>query len=300
MRQFVLAGNVAYGAGGVNPVTNLSEGAVAFTYLNDGVETLVSTGTENFGRFNLAVGRGNDHGGAIILPMFRYHFSYTKSEYQAGTAFHATLEIPSDRMLPFSVFTIIVVKNGIQFNERNKWTASVPGGVSPSTDTIATALANHLQNNKVGHGLEVTVFGSTITFDGEDYRDYTILCADALTGVEVTMVHASKPINDARMIQDMYEKAWAGKGYNNTFIAPNMLMYPHLRLGSWESIDPDNEGFTVYTFRFAEPREMKTRDEVVHQIIQLVLPTGASAISTIDTILEGLADEGGYSGKNLC
>lgn len=33
---------------------------------------------------------------------------------------------------------------------------------------------------------------------------------------------------------------------------------------------------------------MKTRDEVVHQIIQIAYPTGAKAIATLKTILDAL------------
>ena len=34
---------------------------------------------------------------------------------------------------------------------------------------------------------------------------------------------------------------------------------------------------------------MKTRDEVVHQIIQIAYPTGSAAIATMDAILDILA-----------
>lgn len=33
---------------------------------------------------------------------------------------------------------------------------------------------------------------------------------------------------------------------------------------------------------------MKTRDEVVHQIIQIAYPTGSAAIATLKTILDAL------------
>ena len=135
-----------------------------FLFKQDGVDTLVSTGKENFGRFNLVVGRGMEKGGPIVLPMFRYHMSYVRSDYKAGIKFHAEVEIPTERMIPFCNYTIIVVKNGIQFNERNKWTATIFGGANPNATNIATALAKHLQNNKIGHGLTVTVAGAKITF----------------------------------------------------------------------------------------------------------------------------------------
>jgi hypothetical protein len=56
------------------------------------------------------------------------------------------------------------------------------------------------------------------------------------------------------------------------------------------NITPD-AGYTIFTLRFAVPREMKTRDEVVHQIVQIAFPTGADAITTVETILKAIATE---------
>jgi len=36
---------------------------------------------------------------------------------------------------------------------------------------------------------------------------------------------------------------------------------------------------------------MKTRDEVVHQIVQIAFPTEAAAITTVETILKAIATE---------
>lgn len=298
MRQFLLAGDVAYGGASVDSV---AANAIALFYLKDGVDTLVSTGKENFGRFNFVLGRGLEKGGPVVLPGFRYHMSYSRGDYQAATSFSAEVTIPTDRLYPFSNYTVMVVKNGIQFNERNKWTATIGVGLNPDATKIAASLAKHLQNNKIGHGLDVTAVGSKLTFTCPVAgKDYTIIMCDALTGVEVTMKHAEAAYGDAAYIQDLYEKAWAGKGYNNTMRDADEYLYPHMDLREKLSIDPDEAGFTIFTIRFAEPREMKTRDEVVHQIVQVAFPTGAAAIDKFEEVLKGMTDEGGLSGQNLC
>ncbi len=53
--------------------------------------------------------------------------------------------------------------------------------------------------------------------------------------------------------------------------------------------DSADAGFTVYTIRFAEPREMKTVDQSINQIVQIAVPTGTAAIETIDKVLAALA-----------
>ena len=53
--------------------------------------------------------------------------------------------------------------------------------------------------------------------------------------------------------------------------------------------DTADTGFTIFTLRFAEPRDVKTRDEVVNQIIQVAFPTGATGIAAFETVCKGLA-----------
>ena len=53
-------------------------------------------------------------------------------------------------------------------------------------------------------------------------------------------------------------------------------------------------GFTVFTLRFAVPRATKTRDEVVHQIVQIAIPNNSAsavgdAVTAIETALKAMA-----------
>lgn len=85
----------------------------------------------------------------------------------------------------------------------------------------------------------------------------------------------------------MANKAAADAGFEYTYDEFAEL-YPAYPLNPLAQPDTDDKGFTVYTIRFAEPRDMKTRDEVVHQIIQIAYPTESKAIATLKTILDAL------------
>ena len=85
----------------------------------------------------------------------------------------------------------------------------------------------------------------------------------------------------------MANKAAADAGFEYTYDEFAGL-YPAYPLNPLAQSDKADTGFTVYTIRFAEPRDMKTRDEVVHQIIQIAYPTGSAAIATLKTILDAL------------
>lgn len=66
-------------------------------------------------------------------------------------------------------------------------------------------------------------------------------------------------------------------------------MRPHYPLNPLEVSDAADKGFTIFTLSFAEPRDVKTRDEVVNQIVQVAFPTGAEQINTFETVCKALA-----------
>ena len=275
MRQFILAGNVAYGTS-----LPLSAGAVAFTYLNSGVPTIDSDGSKLHDKINGNIVLGRTTKGDVVIPFFNNHFSYVKSVYANGTTFVATMTVtaPDD----YSDCTVLIVKKGKKFNERNRWTATVHAGKSMTAAQLATAIANQVNNNTVSHGIVATVSSATITFTAQTMGDdYSIIPADELTGTTVTVTTQGYPKEfDAVVIKDLANKAAADAGYEYTYSDDDIYAnYPIDK-----SIDSMNAGgYTVYTLRFAEPRQSGQLDKLVHQIVQI-----ASAISTMDSVLEGI------------
>lgn len=287
MRQFILAANAAYPS--AVPLT--AAGQVGITYLENGVETLVkdaATAAKIKGRANIVWKNPNTALGQILYPIFKKNFTFTKGVYSAATTFSAELTIGT--VEAYSDYSVIVAKKGLKFNERNKWTSTVHTGANPTAANVAQKIANHINANTIGNGVKAVVDGAKITITAvEAGKDYAIVPADGLMGTAVTVNANGIPAyGDAAYVKDLANKAAADAGFEYTYNDFEGI-YPAYPLNPLAQPDKADAGFTIYTLRFAEPREMKTRDEVVHQIIQIAYPTGSAAITTMDTILDILA-----------
>lgn len=287
MRQFILAANAAYPT--AVPLT--TAGQVAITYLENGVETLVkdaASAAKLVGRGNIIWKNPNTTLGQILYPIFKKNFTFTKGVYSAATTFSAELTIGT--VEAYNDYSVIVAKKGLKFNERNKWTSTVHTGAAPTAANVAQKIANHINANTIGNGVKAVVDGAKITITAvEAGKDYAIVPADGLMGTAVTVSASGIPAyGDAAYVKDLANKAAADAGFEYTYNDFEGI-YPAYPLNPLAQPDKADVGFTIYTLRFAEPREMKTRDEVVHQIIQIAYPTGSDAITTMDTILDILA-----------
>lgn len=288
MRQFILAANAAYPMS----VSSITAGQVGITYLENGVETLVTnaaTAAKIKGRANILWKNPNTKLGQIVYPIFKKNFTFSKGTYTAAaTTFVAELTVGTPEA--YQDYSIIVAKKGLKFNERNKWTSTVHTGASPTANDVATKLANHINANSQGNGVKAVAAAAKITITAlEAGKDYEIVPADGLMGTAVTVTMQGIPAyGDAAYVADLAKKAAADAGFEYTYNDFEGL-YPAYPLNPLAQADKANTGFTIYTLRFAEPREMKTRDEVVHQIIQIAYPTSSVAIATMDEILNILA-----------
>lgn len=287
MRQFILGKKVAYASG--SSLADVADGSVGFFYNKDGVLTVSSDGSDLKDEFMLVLGRSNSKGGPVVIPVYKNKFRYAKGVYEASTTFSGTVTVTAPTQV--GDYSVIVVLKGVKFNERNKWTAMVH--VTDTTMTaadLAEKLAAQINLNSVGSGVTATAASGVITVTASKAGvDYTLLGADLLTGatVKVTTV-GMKAFADAAYVQDLANKAAADAGIEYTYREAGVQMYPNYPLNPLAGEDSDDAGFTVFTLQFAEPRKVVTRDEVVNQIVQVAFPTGASAISTFETVCEAL------------
>lgn len=289
MRNFILAASAAYPT--AVPLT--TAGQVSISYLADGAEILVKDATTAAGlkdRGMITWKNPNSELGQVVFPFYKKDLSYSVSKYDAATTFSANFTIAS--VEANSDYTVIIVKNGVKFNERNKWTSTIHAGKNDTVKNIADKIAAHINANTVGSGVSAVSDSATagkITITAKKAgQPYTIVLADELQGLTVTTTDTGLPaINDAATIKDMANKAAADAGFEYTYDEFAGL-YPAYPLNPLAQPDKADTGFTVYTIRFAEPRDMKTRDEVVHQIIQIAYPTNSDAIATLKTILDAL------------
>lgn len=305
MRQFLLGKNVAY------PTTALSnndvvDGAIGF-YFRKSDETIfpTATGAEITKDCMLIVNRPVNKGGHVVIPIHKNKFSYVKGIYQAGEVFKQVFTIPAPTTV--GEYSIIVALKGVGFNQRNKWTASVYiKDVNKTANELAEALAKAINNNTVSSKVVAsvsdatstidgqvvaTVSGATLTIDGQVVgMDYEVIPADLLTGLVATSTQKGKAAyGDAQYVIDLANKAAADAGFEYTYQEAGELMRPHYPLNPLEVSEAADKGFTIFTLSFAEPRDVKTRDEVVNQIVQVVFPTGATQITIFETVCKALA-----------
>lgn len=294
MRQLLFAKSLVT-SGAVSSVT--TEGAFGVAQINEstGEMTFVNTRVPNFEKdnpyldqngkhhLNLVLVRSAANGGNVVLPLYPNHYDIVKAQYQAATTFAASITIPEPK---YFEDTIIAVKKGKKFNERNKWTASVPVKCGETAANVAQKLADYFNANKEGLGLQVTVGGddsNVLTFTalraGEDFE---IVPADDLMGVEITYTSRGKEaFGDAKYVKDLADKAAADVGYEYTYEDDLAALYPDYHFNPLAQGNSADSGFNIYTLRFAEPRMVKTRDEVVHQIVQIVVPTSVNLDSVL-------------------
>jgi hypothetical protein len=283
MRQFLLGKSVAY----PTALTSLAVGQLAFVALVSGVETLDSDGTKIKNKGYIYLGKSDAKGGKLVVPIYKNNFSYSKMVYAASTQYTGNFTIAD--VVAGSDYTVVVVKKGVGFNERNKWTATVRAKAADTVDTIASALASQITAN-VGAGVTAAASAGKVTVTAkENGVDYELTLGDDLFGTAVTQTHATVAVADAKYITDLAIKAAADAGIEYTYQDAGELIYPDFPLNPLAQDDSADTGFTVYTIRFAEPREMKTVDQSINQIIQIAVPTGTAAIATIDKILAALA-----------
>lgn len=287
MRNFLLAGNVAAIAAST-AIGDAPVGALGFYYMKNGVPTVDATGKLITDYGQIVMGRASKDGGPIIIPFYNKDFSYSKSTYSAAETFTASFTVPEPVIM--CDHTVIFTKKGIQFNERSNWTASIHVFKDTETaDQVATKIANYVNNNTATLGLTAAVSIATVTVTAtEPAVDYEITMADALSGTTVTCTSGEIGIADAEAIKKMANMAAADAGFEYTYMDDVHYLYPNYPLNPNTGTNTTDAGYTVYTLRFAVPRDVKTRDELVHQIVQIAIPTGASQITTMDTILAGI------------
>lgn len=290
MRQFLLGKNLAY------PTTALSndsvvDGAIGFYFRkSDNTISPTATGTEITKDCMLIVNRPVDKGGHVVIPIHKNKFSYVKGVYQAGKVFKQVFAIPAPTTI--GEYSMIVALKGVGFNQRNKWTASVyVKDVNKTANELAEALAKAINNNTVGSKVVATASEATLTINGQVVgMDYEVIPADLLTGLAVTSTQKGEAAyGDAQYIIDLANKAAADAGFEYTYQEAGELMRPHYPLNPLEVSDAADKGFTIFTLSFAEPRDVKTRDEVINQIVQVAFPTGAEQITTFETVCKALA-----------
>lgn len=238
---------------------------------------------------NIVVGRENENGGNIVVPIYKNAFSYTLMHHLSHEAYSAKVVVPTPTLV--GDYSIIIAKKGVNFNERNKWTATVHVSENDIDSGITAAkLADKLKkaiNGNVGSGVEATLSDATITITAVKAGvDYKVLTADNLMTVKPDETSAVIGRGSTEYIKDLANKAAADAGFTDTF-EENIDMYKNY------PFDPnvlygDKDGWDIFTIKFAEPRAMKTVDQAVNQIVQIVVETGTSVNDDLKGVFDAI------------
>lgn len=283
MRTFLLGSKSDLGG----DLTALTVGQLAFSALVNGEHIVDSNGTKIKDKGYIFLGKEDAKGGDVIVPIYKNKFSFTEMVYQIASTyignFTITAPVVGDNL------TVVVVKKGVQFNERNKWTATMCVKDGQDATACAKELAAQLNNNPASGINAEAKNGNIIITAVNKGEDYKIALGDDLFGVAVKETAAVTPLADANYIKDLAMKAAADAGIEYTYQDPANLIYPGYPLNPLAQPDSADAGYTVFTLKFAEPREMKTVDQSINQIVQIALPTDAIAITRVKTILKAIA-----------
>lgn len=288
MRNFIIATAAALKTGDITELSHLQDGQLAIAKSGgDGVLTALTPaeiGTEK--RFQLLYGYTDVEGQKRFksIPVYNNHFSYTLMGYEAATTFVATITIKNPTVS--GEHSVIIAKKGVPFNERNKFTYSV---YVKDTNTTSAILANKLKDainkkpwDELQNEVTATISGSVITLTAKKAGiDYEIKLADGLAENASTVSVTTKgipAIADTEMVIDLSNKAIADQGINETYQEASELMHPTYPITKGASSLA--QWYDIVTMRFAEPREMKTRDDIVHQIVQIAFPRTSESVSS--------------------
>ena len=278
MKQLLIVSNTTLNGGATAPkdLSSMAKGAIGFYHLDNDTAWLSTAATKNFA---IALGGGTKTNAFIIPEVDFSSLTLQKATNQAAATFTAKVTISS--VTAGKEYTIIIVKKGVVFHERNTWTATSYAKSTTVAD-VAADLVKQINASKETSGMTASNSGGVITLTAaQPGVDFEIVCADELTGVKPTNVtNGIAAILDKTYVEDLASRCAAGKGFNYTAEDAHE-MYP----GYPETVADTT--YTLYTLRFKVGRSAaKQRDEQVYQIVHIAVPSTAEALlGSIDTIL---------------
>ena len=278
MKQLLIVSNTTLNGGATAPkdLSSMAKGAIGFYHLDNDTAWLSTAATKNFA---IALGGGTKNNAFVIPEVDFSSLTLQKATNQAAATFTAKVTISS--VTAGKEYTIIIVKKGVVFHERNTWTAT-SYAKSTTVEDVAADLVKQINASKETSGMTASNSSGVITLTAaQPGVDFEIVCADELTGVKPTNVtNGVAAILDKAYVEDLASRCAAGKGFNYTAEDAHEI-YP----GYPEAVADTT--YTLYTLRFKVGRSAaKQRDEQVYQIVHIAVPSTAEALLTsLDTIL---------------
>lgn len=292
----ILYGTVAGISGSVFTYTGSAEltaaGKLTFSYLNgSGVRTGLNTDCK--GKFDLILGRANANGGPVSLPLHMNSLKVAGAEFKANTTFVATVTCAD--VDDIGDITLLITKCGMPFNERATWTANFHITTEMTGAQIATRLAALVNANTQAHDIVATVASNVVTLTAQKSGvEYDVKATDLLSGATVAVTTHGKEGRglDPKRLAVIASKAAADAGIEYTFQDGAELLYPTY------PFNPANQAaltgsYDMLVIGCGEPRDFKTTEETVHQVVTIIAP---HVTGTGSQMLKGVYDNLVYCG----
>ena len=211
-------------------------------------------------------------GPVSVFEVDKESLQVMKTPYFAGTKPVYTVTIP--QVTPGNTYTIVLVKKGKVPHERNTWTATESvfiGDTTTDANAVAQKLANYYRAMVETGSLDVTVTvaNNVITITANNFnQDFVLKAGDDLPkSAIVNTTPFAQRVGDKAYLEELASKCAAGRGFTDTYSDGDSI-YPGY------PINIPDLSYNIYTLRFATNRKAsKTRDERVHQLIHVAIPT---------------------------
>ena len=185
MKQLLIVSNTTLNGGAAAPkdLSSMAKGAIGFYHLDDDTAWLSTAATKNFA---IALGYGTKANAFVIPEVDFSSLTLQKATSQAAATFTAKVTISS--VTVGKEYTIMIVKKGVVFHERNTWTATSLAKSTTVAD-VAADLVKQINASKETSGMTASNSAGVITLTAaQPGVDFEIVCADELTGVKPTAV----------------------------------------------------------------------------------------------------------------
>lgn len=296
MKQLLIVGSSTYGTN----ATLTDAGKITFTDLvvaTSGTDAGKHSVLSNKATSNFAIYLGR---GANLLPFQVPEvdvktMTAVKTPYSAGNAYSCKFTVPtvSANATRNQNLTVMIVKNGTVFNERNTWhfTYVLGAGKAGNASVIADWFVAQIKAAGERLGLTASNSGAVITLTGPDNdTNYTVTFTDDLVIAALTahssgslasgeFIAAVPAVGDAAYVKKLYQECVEDKGVK--YLAEDgKEIYP----GYPEAISGT---FNIFTIRFAVGRDSaKTRDERVSQIVHIAVPIDSTTYNNVTNTIE--------------
>lgn len=297
MKQLLIVGESDYGLNGTTKKLT-DAGRICFTDLVTAAGTGSHTLLTDKAASNFAIYLGR---GANLLPFQIPEvdvktMTAVKTPYSAGNAYSCKFTVPavSANATRNQNLTVMIVKNGTVFNERNTWhfTYVLGAGKTATASVIADWFVAQINAAGERLGLTASNSGAVITLTGSDNdTNYTVTFIDDLVITALTahssgtlasgeFIAAVPAIGDAAYVKKLYQECVEDKGIK--YLAEDgKEIYP--------GYNPDaiSGTFNIFTIRFAVGRDSaKTRDERASQIVHIAVPINSTDYNNVTNTIE--------------